>query len=72
MTSAFFIVMVITVGSAAAGREINDEFDRSRRGERPAEDELQRQWAEVTAQTRSRWETLHAQIQERRRARPQR
>ena len=69
MISAFFIVMVISVGSAAAGREIHDELERIERGERPADDEVQRQWAEVTAQARSRWETVHVGIQDRRRAR---
>jgi uncharacterized BrkB/YihY/UPF0761 family membrane protein len=66
MISALFVVMVITVGSAAAGREVHDELDRIRRGERPAEDEVQRQWAEITAEARSRWDTLRLQIQERR------
>jgi uncharacterized BrkB/YihY/UPF0761 family membrane protein len=69
MISAFFVVMVIVVGSAAAGREIHDELDRIERGEKPAEDEVQRQWDEVTAQARSRWKTLHTRIQERRRRR---
>ena len=67
MISALFCVMVVLVGSAAAGREIDDELDRIRRGERPADDEVQRQWDEVTAEARSRWETLREQIQERRR-----
>jgi len=69
MISAFFVIMVITVASAAAGREIHDEFGRIERGERPAEDEVRRQWDEVTAQARSRWDTLRAQIQERRQGR---
>ena len=43
--------------------------NRIRRGERPAEDEVRRQWDEVTAEARSRWETLRQQIQERRRRR---
>ena len=67
MISALFCVMVTVVGSAATGREVHDELDRIRRGERPAEDEVQRQWAEVTTEARSRWETLRMQIQERRR-----
>jgi membrane protein len=46
MISALFVAMVIAVGSAAAGREIDDELGRIRRGEKPAEDEVQRQWAE--------------------------
>ena len=58
--------MVVIVASSAAGREVHDELDRIRRGERPAEDEVRRQWGEVTTQARSRWETLRSQIQERR------
>ena len=50
--------MVVLVVSAAAGREVHDELGRIRRGERPAENEVQRQWDEVRAQARSRWETL--------------
>jgi uncharacterized BrkB/YihY/UPF0761 family membrane protein len=65
--SALFCVMVVIVASSAAGREVHDELDRIRRGERPAEDEVRRQWGEVTTQARSRWETLRSQIQERRR-----
>ena len=67
--SALFCVMVVVVGSSAAGREVHDELDRISRGERPAEDEVRHQWDEVTAQARSRWETLRSQIQERRRRR---
>jgi len=66
MISTFFCVMVVLVGSAAAGREIDDELGRIRRGERPADDEVQRQWDKVTAEARSRWQTLREQIQERR------
>jgi uncharacterized BrkB/YihY/UPF0761 family membrane protein len=66
MISAFFCVMVVVVASAAAGREIDDELGRIRRGERPADDEVQRQWDKVTAEARSRWQTLREQIQERR------
>ena len=69
MISALFCVMVVVVGSAAAGREIDDELGRIRRGERPAEDEVRRQWDELTADARSRWQTLREQIQERRRKR---
>ena len=66
MISALFILMFILVISAAAGREIRDELDRIRRGEKPAANEIERQWDEVTAQARLRWETLRTQIQERR------
>jgi len=58
MISALFCVMVVIVGSAAAGREVHDELERIRRGERPAEDEVRRQWDQITAEARSRWKTL--------------
>jgi uncharacterized BrkB/YihY/UPF0761 family membrane protein len=67
MISALFCVMVVLVGSAAAGREVHDELGRIRRGERPADDEVQRQWAQVTGEARSKWETARVQIQRRRR-----
>ena len=69
MISVLFSVMVVLVASAAAGREVHDELARIRRGERPAEDEIQQQWNEVTAQARSRWDTLRVEIQDRRRRR---
>jgi uncharacterized BrkB/YihY/UPF0761 family membrane protein len=69
MISVLFCVLVVVVGSAAAGREIDDELGRIRRGERPADDEVRRQWDQVTAEARSRWETLRTQIQERRQER---
>lgn len=67
MISALFCVMVAVVASAAAGREVHDELGRIQRGERAADDEVQRQWAEVTAEARSRWQTLREQVRERRR-----
>ena len=69
MISALFCVMVVLVASAAAGREVRDELDRIARGEMPAENEVRRQWDDVTAQARSRWDTLRTQLQERRRRR---
>jgi membrane protein len=69
MISVLFCIMVVVVGSASAGREIDDELGRIRRGERPADDEVKRQWNEITADARSRWQTLREQIQERRRKR---
>jgi membrane protein len=66
MISTLFCGMVVVVASAAAGREVRDELDRIQRGDRPADDEVRRQWDQVTAQARSRWDTLRAQIQERR------
>ena len=69
MISALFCIMVVVVGSAAVGREVHDELDRIRRGEKPADDEVRRQWDEVTAQARSRWDTLRLLLRERRRRR---
>ena len=66
LISALFCVMVVTVGSAAAGREIRVELDRIARGERPAADEVGRQWDAITSEARSRWSTLREQIRERR------
>jgi uncharacterized BrkB/YihY/UPF0761 family membrane protein len=58
MISALFCIMLIMVASAAVGREIQDELARIRQGERPAEDEIRRQWDEVTAEARARWKLL--------------
>ena len=66
LISGLFCIMVVTVGSAAAGREIRDELDRIRRGERPAPDEVRRQWDAVTTEARSRWTTVRAQLRRRR------
>ncbi len=67
MISALFCLMVAVVASSAAGREVHDELDRIRRGERPAANEVRRQWDLVIGEARSRWDMLRAQIQERRR-----
>ena len=69
MISALFAAMVVVVGSAAIGREVDEELDRIRRGEKPADDEVRQQWDEVTAEARSRWDTLRAEIEQRRRKR---
>ena len=66
MISALFCTMVIVVGCAALGREVRDELGRIKHGERPAEDEVQRQWHEVTAQARERWALLRERIDRRR------
>jgi uncharacterized BrkB/YihY/UPF0761 family membrane protein len=65
MISALFCLMVAVVGASSAGREVHDELGRIRRGERPADDEVRRQWDQVTAAARSRWDTLRARIQDR-------
>ena len=58
LISALFCVMLIVVASAVAGREVQDELNRIRRGERPAEDEIRRQWDALTAEARARWKAL--------------
>ena len=70
MISVLFAIMVVLVVAAAAGREVRDELARIRRGERPAENEVQMQWDEVRAQARLRWETLRVDLRNRRRRRP--
>jgi len=69
MISTLFCVWVIFVVATAAGREVRDELDRIRRGEKPAPDEVHRQWQEVTAQALSRWTSVRAQVEQRRRRR---
>jgi membrane protein len=69
MISTLFCVTATSVASAAAGREVHDELERIRRGEKPAEGEVKRQWDELTAEARARWDTLRTQIEERRRRR---
>jgi uncharacterized BrkB/YihY/UPF0761 family membrane protein len=60
LISTLFCVMVVIVASSAAGREVQDELGRIRRGERPPDDEVRRQWDEITAEVRSRWKVLRA------------
>ena len=60
LISTLFCVMVVIVASSATGREVQDELGRIRRGERPADDEVRRQWDEVTAEARSRWQGWRA------------
>lgn len=55
MLSALFCLMLALVVAAAAGREVDDELARIRRGERPADDEVRRQWDALLADVRGRW-----------------
>ncbi len=66
MISSLFCVMGVLVAAMAAGREIHDELDRIRRGERPAEHEVRRQWDQITLQARSRWDVVRGRIPGRR------
>jgi membrane protein len=56
MISWLFAVMLVVVGSAAVGREVDEELGRIRRGERPPEDEVRREWNVAVDQARSRWQ----------------
>jgi uncharacterized BrkB/YihY/UPF0761 family membrane protein len=69
MISTLFCVMVVLVGSAAAGREVHEELEAIRRGDRPPEDEVRREWDEVLTEARTRWETGRVWLDERRRRR---
>ena len=67
MISALFCVMVVVVASAVLGREVHEELTHIRKGERPPDDEVRREWNAVIAETRSRWAILRDQIDRRRR-----
>jgi membrane protein len=56
MISWLFAVMVVVVVSAVIGREVDEELGRIRRGERPPEDEVRREWNLAVDQARSRWQ----------------
>ena len=66
MISALFCVMVVVVSAAALGREVGDELARIRKGERPPDDEVRREWDAVITEGRSRWAVLREQIDRRR------
>jgi uncharacterized BrkB/YihY/UPF0761 family membrane protein len=55
MISALFCLMVVVVGSAAAGREVHVELDNIREGRRPPDDEIRRQWDSLIAEARRQW-----------------
>ena len=56
MISWLFAVMLVVVASAAIGREVSEELTRIRRGERPPEDEVRREWNAAIAEARLRWD----------------
>ncbi|PYC84721.1 hypothetical protein C7C46_07360 [Streptomyces tateyamensis] len=66
MITALFGTMLALVWSAAFGREVTDELERIRRGERPPADEVRREWDNVIAQLRERWLTARAELARRR------
>jgi membrane protein len=60
--STLFCVMLVVVGSAALGREVDDELDRIRRGELPPDDDVRRQWESVLEEVRSRWSAARGRV----------
>jgi uncharacterized BrkB/YihY/UPF0761 family membrane protein len=71
MISALFALMVVLVASAAIGREVSEELDRIRRGERPPDDDIRREWHALLDELRLRWQTLREQIVRHRNKAPQ-
>jgi len=69
MISALFVVMVVLVGSAVTGREVSEELARIRRGERPPDDEVKREWDAVIDQARLGWQSVREQVDRYRRDR---
>jgi uncharacterized BrkB/YihY/UPF0761 family membrane protein len=63
MISTLFCAMVVIVASAALGREISDELSRIRRGERPEDDEVGRQWDEAVAMVRARFDAARGRVE---------
>lgn len=70
MISALFGFMVVLVACAAVGREVSEELNRIRAGERPADDDIRREWDAVIREAGSRWQTLRDHIDKIRRRRP--
>jgi uncharacterized BrkB/YihY/UPF0761 family membrane protein len=62
MISALFILMVVVVTCAAVGREVSDELDRIKRGERPPDDEIQQEWKALIDEARLRTQTLRDRV----------
>lgn len=56
MISWLFAEFLVLVASAVIGREVSDELGRIRRGERPPEDEVRREWNAAIDEARSRWQ----------------
>ena len=70
MISALFGFMVALVASAALGREVFDELNRIRAGERPPDDEVRREWDTFIREARARWQTARDHIDRIRRKHP--
>jgi membrane protein len=71
LISALFSLMVVLVFSSALGREVFDELNRIRAGERPPDDAVRREWDALLREASLRWQTLRERTDRaRRRLRP--
>ncbi|WP_053226320.1 YhjD/YihY/BrkB family envelope integrity protein [Solirubrobacter soli] len=71
--SALFCVMFVVVAAATLGREIHDELEKIRHGQRPPDDEVRQEWDNVMAEAHTRWEGARKQLdnfRERRSSKP--
>jgi membrane protein len=66
MISILFCAMLAIVASAAVGREVGDELGHIRRGDRPADDEVRREWDNVIAEARAKWDVAREELARRR------
>lgn len=62
MISALFALMVIIVAAAAVGREVSEELEKIRQGQRPPDDEVSREWHAFVYEIRLRTQTLRARV----------
>lgn len=62
MISALFVLMVVIVASAVVGREVSEELERIRRGQRPPDDEVGREWHALVDGARLRTQGLHDRV----------
>ena len=50
MISWLFVLMLGLVAAVAVGREVTEELDSIRRGEKPSNEQIQAEWAQVRSQ----------------------
>ena len=50
IVSWLFVLMVGLVAAVAVGREVGDEIDAIQRGEKPSNEQIQAEWAQVRTQ----------------------
>ncbi len=62
MISVLFVLMVVLVAAAAAGREISEELERIRQGQRPPDDEVSQEWHALVDGFRLRTQEMRDRI----------